>query len=101
MLPAIEAGFFQREIADCVLPLPAGDRPARRTIVGVNDYQLDEPLEIPILRMDPQGEARHLARLQRVRRERDQQRWHEAMARLEQACRDERRRTRCRRSWTR
>ena len=45
-----------------------------RGIVGVNKYVVAEPLEIPILEMDPEGEARHLARLERVRRERDNER---------------------------
>ena len=80
--------FFQREIADR-LPLSAGDRP-QRTIVGVNDYLLEEPVEIPILGMDPEGEAKHLSRLNRVRRERDGQRWQEAMTGLERVCREER-----------
>ena len=43
-----------------------------RGIVGVNKYVVDAPLEIPILEMDVEGEARHLARLNRVRTTRDQ-----------------------------
>ena len=34
-------------------------------MVGVNKYVLDEPIEIPILAMDPQGEARQMERLAR------------------------------------
>jgi len=39
--------------------------------VGVNEYVSLEPLTIPILQMDPEGERRQLERLARVRRERD------------------------------
>ena len=42
-----------------------------RRIVGVNLAKEQTPLEIPLLQFDPEGEARHLARLHRVRRESD------------------------------
>ena len=88
VLPAIEAGFFQREIADSSYRYQREIDRHERTIVGVNDYQLDEPIEIPILRMDPEGEEKHLARLNRVRRERDQEAWRGAMTRLDHVLRD-------------
>ncbi len=88
VLPAIEAGFFQREIADSSYRYQREIDRHERTIVGVNDYQLDEPVEIPILRMDPQGEATHLARLNRIRCERDQEAWRGAMTRLDHVLRD-------------
>ncbi|MHB8577490.1 MAG: acyl-CoA mutase large subunit family protein [Dehalococcoidia bacterium] len=88
VLPAIEAGFFQREIADSSYRYQRETDRHERVIVGVNEHMLDEPIEIPILRMDPQGEERHLARLNRVRTQRDQGCWREAMTRLEHVCRD-------------
>ena len=39
--------------------------------MGVNKYQLDEPLTIPLLRMDPEGYDRQVDRLNRLRQERD------------------------------
>ena len=90
VLPAIQAGFFQREIADSSYRYQQEIDTHQRTIIGVNDYVLEEGIEIPILRMDPEGEERHLARLARVRRERDQSRASEALARLDIACRGER-----------
>ena len=53
----------------------------RATVVGVNKYVQDEPLEIPILVMDPEGERRQMARLARIRRERDAHRHAAALAR--------------------
>jgi methylmalonyl-CoA mutase N-terminal domain/subunit len=44
-----------------------------------------EPLEIPILAMDPEGETKHVARLNRVRQERDQQRVQETLQALRTA----------------
>jgi len=50
-------------------------------------YVLDEPLAIPLLQMDPEGERRQIARLQRVRAERDNQAVTERLAALETAAR--------------
>jgi len=88
VLPAIESGFFQREIADSSYRYQREIDRHERTIVGVNDFQLEEPVDIPILRMDPDGEGRHLARLNRIRCERDQGCWSGVMSQLEAVCRD-------------
>ena len=88
VLPAIKAGFFQREIADASERYQREIENGDRTIVGVNAYALDEPIEIPILRMNPQGEEHHLERLRRVRATRDQGRADRAMLELERASRD-------------
>ena len=90
VIPAIEAGFFQREIADAAYRFAKEVADGERTIVGVNDFQIEEPIAIPILEMDPEGERRHLARLARTRAERDAAAHAESLARLEQACRDPR-----------
>ncbi|MBM3138683.1 MAG: methylmalonyl-CoA mutase [Chloroflexi bacterium] len=88
VLPAIEAGFFQSEIADASERYQREIERRERVIVGVNDFAIDEPLEIPILQMDPQGEARHLERLRRVRATRDPDRARRALRDLEGATRD-------------
>ena len=61
---------------------------SERVIVGVNDFVANEPLGIPILEMDPAGEARQIERLRRVRRERDGRAATAALRALEAACRD-------------
>ena len=50
--------------------------------MGVNKYVVDEPLEIPILAMDPAGERRQMDRLARIRRERDPHRHAAALERV-------------------
>ena len=90
VIPAIETGFFQREIADASYRFAKEVSDGERTIVGVNDFQIEEPLEIPILQMDPEAEARHLARLARTRAERDAGAHQQALLTLEQTCRDAR-----------
>jgi methylmalonyl-CoA mutase N-terminal domain/subunit len=87
VLPAIESGFFQREIAEASYRYQREIDNRERVIVGVNDYVLDEPVEIPILDMDPLGEERQVERLRRIRRERDNRAASGALKALETACR--------------
>jgi methylmalonyl-CoA mutase N-terminal domain/subunit len=87
VIPAIEKGFFQRELAESAYRYQREIDRHERTIVGVNDYAADEPLTIPLLQMDPDGERRQIARLQRVRAERDNQAVTERLAALETAAR--------------
>ncbi|HIE18044.1 MAG TPA: methylmalonyl-CoA mutase [Dehalococcoidia bacterium] len=71
VIPALEGGFFHREIADSAYRYQQEIDSKRRIIVGVNEYIRDEPLTIPLLEMDREGEKRQLERLSRLRRERD------------------------------
>ena len=71
VIPAIERGFFQREIAEAAYRYQHEIDTRQRTVVGVNEYVSQEPLAIPLLQMDPEGERRQRERLARVRRERD------------------------------
>jgi len=71
VIPAIEAGYFQMEIAHSAYRYQQEVDTEQRIIVGVNKYQLDEPLTIPLLRMDPEGYERQVSRLNRLRQERD------------------------------
>ena len=70
-LACIQNGFFQREIAESAYRYQQEIDQHKRTIVGVNDYTMHEELKVPTLYVDRVGERAHLARLQRVRRERD------------------------------
>jgi methylmalonyl-CoA mutase N-terminal domain/subunit len=87
VLPALEAGFFQQEIADSAFRFQQEVDAGERTIVGVNDYQDDKPLQIPLLEMDPQGYERQAARLDELRRTRDHDVVQRALDGLRQAAR--------------
>ena len=54
----------------------------------MNDYVADEPLAIPLLEMDPQGYERQVARLARVRAERDNTAVQASLRRLTDAAHD-------------
>jgi methylmalonyl-CoA mutase N-terminal domain/subunit len=71
VIAAIRNGFFQGEIADAAYQYQRETDEGVRGIVGVNKYTVKAPLEIPILEMDPEGESRHLARLNHIRATRD------------------------------
>ncbi len=85
VIPAIEKGFFQREIAESAYRYQMEIDTHKRTIVGVNEYVEDEPIRIPLLEMDPHGYERQVARLERVRRERDNERVGVTLEALRQA----------------
>lgn len=71
VLPAIERGFQQREIAEAAARYQREIDTKKRIIVGVNEYVTNEELKVPLLRVDEAGARHQLARLERVRRERD------------------------------
>jgi len=71
VIPAIEAGFFQQEIADASFRFQQEVDSGERQIVGVNAYTNTDPITIPLLEMDPQGYARQVARLENLRQSRD------------------------------
>jgi methylmalonyl-CoA mutase N-terminal domain/subunit len=85
VIPALEKGFLQREIAEAAYRYQMEIDTRQRVIVGVNDYAEEEPLRIPLLQMDPEGYKRQIARLERVRRERDNGRMSTALEALRQA----------------
>ncbi|HLI05162.1 MAG TPA: methylmalonyl-CoA mutase family protein [Ktedonobacteraceae bacterium] len=72
VMACIQNGFFQREIAESAYRYQQEIDQHRRTIVGVNDYVMDEEIKVPTLYIDRVGERAQIERLQRVRRERDQ-----------------------------
>jgi methylmalonyl-CoA mutase N-terminal domain/subunit len=72
VLPAIERGFFQKEIADAAYRYQYEIDRGERIVVGVNEYVSTEPIQIPILEMDPQGYEIQCARLAEVRASRNQ-----------------------------
>jgi methylmalonyl-CoA mutase N-terminal domain/subunit len=72
VIPAIEKGFFQREIANAAKRYQEEIEKKERIIVGVNAYkEKDEKLEIPILRIDPTVEQAQLENLKRLKKERN------------------------------
>jgi len=82
VIPAIEAGFFQKEIADAAFRYQRELEEKRRLVVGVNEFTVDDEPPIEILRIDPRLESEQAARVQEVRRKRDAAECSNALSRL-------------------
>ncbi len=85
VLPSIEKGFYQREIAQASYKYQKEIDDNKRTIVGVNNYQLDEEPDIPILKIDEKGEERQIKRLEKLRKNRNNQKVDRNLERLRKA----------------
>ena len=88
VIPAIGKGFFHREIADAAYRYQKETEDLKRIIVGVNKYGTEHD-PIPLLEMDPEGERRQFARLERIRRERDHAKWEQKLDALRKAAEGE------------
>jgi methylmalonyl-CoA mutase N-terminal domain/subunit len=81
---AIEKGFFQKEIADSAYKYQREIDEKKRTIVGVNDYQIEgRESHIELLRVDPKAEEEQLLGLQKLRRERNIRKVEETLNKLQ------------------
>src|SRR3954454_6441597 len=71
MVEAIKQNFPQREIADASFRYQQEVDSRRRTVVGVNDYVLEDDGAIPILRIDPELERKQRGRVEATKSQRD------------------------------
>jgi methylmalonyl-CoA mutase N-terminal domain/subunit len=71
-IAAIERGFFQKEIADSAYKYQKEIDEKKRTIVGMNDYTVEQgECPIELLRINPKVEGEQVANLQKLKRQRD------------------------------
>ena len=86
---AIENGFQMREIGDAAYRHRQEVESGDRVIVGVNRYNTEEPPVEGLMRVDEEAARQQLARLERLRRERDGEAAQAALSRLEGVARSE------------
>jgi len=80
---AIESGFFQKEIADSAYKYQKEIELKQRTLVGVNDYTVETDwVPVELLRVNPKVEEEQVARLQKMKKERDNRRVKEVLDKL-------------------
>lgn len=72
VVPAIEAGFFQREIADSAYRFQRRVQSGDYTVVGVNAYQSEEAISMPLLKITEEVQRRQVDRLRQVKARRDE-----------------------------
>jgi methylmalonyl-CoA mutase N-terminal domain/subunit len=73
VVPGIEMGYFQREIARSAMRQQVEIETGERVIVGVNEYTIEgEEIEIPLLKIGQEAERRQRERMAELRATRDQ-----------------------------
>ena len=85
MLSAIESGYVQREIQEAAYQYQRAVETKDAIVVGVNQFQSDEPTAIPILKIDDRIEREQVERLRAVRDRRDAARCQAAVSALHSA----------------
>ncbi|MBL8795934.1 MAG: methylmalonyl-CoA mutase [Planctomycetia bacterium] len=73
MVPAIEAGFFRREIADAAFVYQRDVDAKRKLIVGVNAFQETDEQPLEILQIGADVEQEQVSRLRLRKQQRDQE----------------------------
>jgi methylmalonyl-CoA mutase N-terminal domain/subunit len=71
MLPAIEKGWVQRQIQEAAYRFQREVEDGDRTVVGVNDFELEDEQPPELLKIDDGPERAQLAKLKTVKAQRD------------------------------
>jgi methylmalonyl-CoA mutase N-terminal domain/subunit len=82
---AVENGFIQREIQESAYQYQKAVESGDRIVVGVNKFQTEETLPKDLLRVDPAVRERQVAKLEKLRTDRDQAQVDQALAALTDA----------------
>lgn len=86
VIPAIEAGYFQKEIADSAYRYQKELERKEKIIVGVNEFvEDDEKVTIPILQISPEVEKMQYEKLARLKAARNLELAEKSMAMISEA----------------
>ncbi|KAB2839312.1 MAG: methylmalonyl-CoA mutase, partial [Melioribacteraceae bacterium] len=89
VIPAIDAGYFQKEIADAAYRYQLELEKKEKFVVGVNEFiEEKEELEIPILQISPEVEKKQRQRVAALKQSRNQQVVKECLHEIEIAATD-------------
>ncbi len=89
VIPAIEAGFFQKEIADAAYRYQLELDKKEKIVVGVNDFiEEEEKIDIPILTIPKEVEEKQIKRLKELRASRNNEKVKECLSALVQSAKD-------------
>ncbi|MFQ6674956.1 MAG: methylmalonyl-CoA mutase [Fidelibacterota bacterium] len=87
VIPAIEEGFFQSEIARAAFDYEKKLNEKKRIVVGVNEFvKEDEKVEIPILEIGDEVEKERVENVERLKSKRRFKEVDRALVRVEEAC---------------
>jgi len=85
---AIESGFIQREIQEASWAYQRAVDEGKKTIVGVNRFQLEDEEPQMVFKVDPETERAQVKKLHAFKKQRDDAAVRAALKRLDEACRD-------------
>ena len=85
VVACIENGFIAGQIEDSAYQYQQQIETGERIIVGVNEFQVDEDVSVPVMRVDPAVENEQVERLGRVKMDRNQEQVKQCLANLERA----------------
>lgn len=85
VLEAIDQGFFQQEIANAAYRYQRELDQKEKIIVGVNQFTSNDPVDIEVLRIDPEVEKKQAERVKALREKRDNMHVRESMERMKKA----------------
>ncbi len=88
-LKAIELGYIQKEIQESAYRFQKEIESGERIYVGINKYVMEEPPLTNILKVDPRIGEMQIERLKKLRAQRDQKRWKEALDHLREVSRSD------------
>ncbi|MBI4772623.1 MAG: methylmalonyl-CoA mutase family protein [Deltaproteobacteria bacterium] len=86
-VPAIEQGFIQKEIQNAAYGYQKAIESGDRSVVGLNIYQTDSEKPSNLLRVDPEVRNRQIAKLTKLKKERDSNASATALKNLEETAR--------------
>ena len=88
VIPAIEMGYFQREIAEAASDYQRRVDSKRRIVVGVNEFSKNnEEIEIPILEIRKEVEREQIEGLKSLREKRNEETVNAKLQSITEACR--------------
>jgi len=84
VLPAIDRGFMQQEIADAAYVYQKAIDDEERIVVGVNRYTSNDEMPIELLKIDPAVERKQVKRLAELKSRRDNLRVNNCLSELKE-----------------
>jgi len=89
VVAAIEAGYFQKEIADAAYRYQKELEKKEKIVVGVNEFvEENEEIDIPILQISKEVEAKQKERLAKLKETRNKAKVEECLNEIDNAARN-------------
>ncbi len=88
-IAAIEKGFIQKEIEARAYEIQREVEEEKRIVVGLNKYQVEEDLDTALFKSDPELARTQIAKIRRLRNQRDQAKCQAALEAMKRAAQGE------------